>query len=100
MRSPHCPTKTPNSSILALLHARAGRLDVAQQDLLAALRNDPDNRRARVNLGQIHLLLAAQAWQRALDGDARSGSDPDPALRRRLDALRDLLTPAPPAAGR
>ena len=76
---------------LALLHARAGRLPQALQALQTALRNDPDHRAARVNLGQVHLLLAEQAWREATAADG----PPDAALRRRLQALQALLAPAP-----
>ena len=50
---------------IALLHARAGRLEPARQALETALRNDPTHRAARTNLGQVHLLLAVQAWELA-----------------------------------
>ncbi len=83
---------------LALLHARAGRLEAARTDLMTALRNDPDHREARINLGRVHLALAEQAWRQALESDARAGVAPDPALRQRLDAVRaivDATTTAP-----
>lgn len=82
---------------LALLHARAGRLEPARQALQSALLNDPRHRAARVNLGQVHLLLAAQAWEQA------AATQPsDLALQRKLQALRTLLASealAGPAAG-
>lgn len=71
---------------LALLHARAGRLESALQALQSALLNDPKHRAARVNLGQVHLLLAAQAWEQAA-----AGSPQDLALQRKLQALRTFL---------
>jgi Flp pilus assembly protein TadD len=71
---------------LALLHARAGRLDQARVSLQHALLNDPHHHAARVNLGQIHLWLAAQAWEQAA-----SAPPADAALRRKLQALRALL---------
>ncbi|MDE2566364.1 MAG: tetratricopeptide repeat protein [Burkholderiales bacterium] len=71
---------------IAVLDARAGRLEQAQHALLTALRNDPAYRRARANLGQVHLMLAVQAWQAAAaEGPA------DPALQRKLEATRGLL---------
>lgn len=71
---------------LALLHARAGRLEQARQALETALRNDPGHRAARANLGEVHLMLAVQAWEQA----AASGPL-DPPLMRKLDASRALL---------
>ena len=71
---------------IALLLVRAGRLEQARQALETALRNDPGHRTARANLGEVHLMLAVQAWeQAALLGplDAR--------LKRRLDAARALV---------
>lgn len=75
---------------IALLHARGGRLTEARQALEAALRNDPSHRTARTNLGQIHLMLAVQAWEQA-------GTDgvPDAALQRKLDGARALLAVVP-----
>lgn len=69
---------------IALLHARAGQLGLARQALDAALRNDPGHRTARINLGQVHLMLAVQAWEQA-------AAPADAALLRRLDAARALL---------
>lgn len=73
---------------IALLHARAGRLEQARQALETALRNDPSHRLSRTNLGQVHLMLAAQAWEQA----AATGPL-EPALRRRLEAVRALIQP-------
>ena len=71
---------------IALLQTRAGQLEPARQSLQAALRNDPAHRAARVNLGQVHLMLAAQAWTQA------SAATPgDSALLQRLQAVRALL---------
>ena len=74
---------------IALLHARAGRLEPARQALETALRNDPTHRAARTNLGQVHLLLAVQAWELAA-----SEGPLDTALLRRLQAVRALLAGA------
>lgn len=74
---------------MALLHARAGRLDDARQALQAALRADPSHRASRANLGQVYLMLAVQAWELAA-----SASPADSALSRRLAAARSLLAPS------
>lgn len=71
---------------IALLQVRAGRLELARQALEVALRNDPGHRAARANLGEVHLMLAVQAWEQA----AASGPL-DARLMRRLDAARALL---------
>jgi Flp pilus assembly protein TadD len=71
---------------IALLHARAGRAEAARQALETALRNDPSHRTARINLGQVHLMLAAQSWELAA-----SAAPLEPALRQRLEAVRALL---------
>jgi tetratricopeptide (TPR) repeat protein len=73
---------------LALLHARAGRLSEALAALQTALRNDPSHRLARINLGQVHLMLAAQAWEQAA-----ATAPLEPELRQRLEAVRVLLRP-------
>jgi Flp pilus assembly protein TadD len=70
---------------LALLQVRSGELEPARQSLEAALRNDPAHRLARVNLAEVHLLLAVHHWQ------AAAASAPlEPALQRRLEAARAL----------
>jgi Flp pilus assembly protein TadD len=74
---------------IALLHARAGRLELARQALEVALRNNPGHRTARANLGMVHLMLAVQAWE-----SAAAGTNADPALQRRLEGGRALLAPA------
>ncbi len=82
---------------LALLHVRGGRLELARQALEAALRNDPGHRAARANLGEVHLMLAVQAWEQAA-----AGGPIDPRLMRKLDAARALVAAgaAPSAAAR
>jgi len=71
---------------VALLHARAGRAELARVTLEAALRADPSHRLARTNLGHVHLMLAVQAWEKA----ATLGTlDPD--VQRRLEVARTLL---------
>jgi Flp pilus assembly protein TadD len=71
---------------IALLHARAGRLEPALQALEAALRNDPGHRTARTNLGQVHLMLAVRAWEQAA-----AAGPLDPPLQHRLEGARALL---------
>lgn len=70
---------------MALLHARAGRLDAARQALETALRNDPGLSVARRNLGDIHLRLALQAWE-----TAAQALPADTALQRKLQVAREL----------
>ncbi|MCA3251341.1 MAG: tetratricopeptide repeat protein [Pseudomonadota bacterium] len=86
-RYPELPEPFNN---LALLHARAGRLEPARQALESALRNDPGHRTARANLGLVHLMLARQHWELLA-----AGGPVDPALARRLEGVRVLLSAAP-----
>ena len=71
---------------IALLQVRAGRLELARQALEGALRNDPGHRAARSNLGEVHLMLAVQAWSQVA-----SSGPLDPRLLRKLDAARALV---------
>ena len=71
---------------IALLQVRAGHLELARQALESALRNDPGHRAARANLGEVHLMLAVQAWQQAA-----SSAPLDARLQRKLDAARALV---------
>jgi len=73
---------------LGLLQARGGQLESALQSFQAALLADPVHRAARSNLGQVHLMLAVQAWERV----ASSGAV-DATLLRRLEGARALLLP-------
>jgi Flp pilus assembly protein TadD len=75
---------------VAVLQARAGRLELARLALEAALRNEPGHRAALANLGQVHLMLAVQAWELA----AAKGPL-DTQLLRRLEAARTLLACTP-----
>lgn len=75
---------------IALLEARAGRLEAARTALLAALRNDPELVVARRNLGEVELRLAVRQWEIAL-----AASPDDLVLQRKLAAARELLTPPP-----
>jgi tetratricopeptide (TPR) repeat protein len=71
---------------IALLQVRAGQLELARQALEAALRNDPSHRTARLNLGEVYLMLAVQAWERA----AASGAL-DSRTARKLESARALV---------
>lgn len=74
---------------IALLHARAGRLDAALGALQAALRADPAHRAARLNLAEVHLALAVRAWD-----EAAAAAPLDAVRQRRLQAVRALLSGA------
>jgi tetratricopeptide (TPR) repeat protein len=74
---------------IALLHARAGRLEAALAALQDALRAEPGHRTAKSNLGQVHLMIAIKTWELL----AQSGPI-EPALQRRLDAAKALLASA------
>jgi Tfp pilus assembly protein PilF len=74
---------------IALLHARAGRFEAARQALETALRNDPGYRAARLNLGDVLLRLALQAWE-----TAAAAEPPDTALQRKLRLARELIEPS------
>jgi tetratricopeptide (TPR) repeat protein len=78
----------PHNNI-ALLQVRAGRLELARQALETALRNDPDHRIARLNLGEVHLMLAVQAWEKAA-----AAGPLDARMARRLDSARSLVAAA------
>jgi tetratricopeptide (TPR) repeat protein len=71
---------------IALLHARAGRLDQALAALHGALRADPRHRASQLNLAEVHLALAVRAWDQAA---ASAPLEPD--RQRRLQAVRALL---------
>jgi tetratricopeptide (TPR) repeat protein len=74
---------------IALLQARAQRLDDARMALEAALRNDPAHRAALANLGQVYLMLAARTLQTlAAQGPIELQQ------QRQLDAVRALLLQA------
>lgn len=71
---------------IAVLQVRAGQLELARQALETALRNDPSHRTARANLGEVHLMLAVQAWEQAA-----AAGPLDTRLMRRLEAARSLV---------
>jgi tetratricopeptide (TPR) repeat protein len=85
---------------LAVLYAADGQLHRALVALQTALRNDPNHRAARENLGDVHLALAVQAWTAAQAGTKGD----DAGLRRKLQLAREIqaLPPRPattPPAG-
>jgi Flp pilus assembly protein TadD len=86
----HWPELPDPLNNIGLLHARAGRLDAAREALLAALRNEPTHRAARINLGHVHLMLAVRDWEQAA-----SAAPLEAALQRRLQAARALLGEGP-----
>jgi tetratricopeptide (TPR) repeat protein len=71
---------------IALLQARAGKLDEARAALETALRNDPSLRAARINLGDVYLRLAVRAWE-----TVAAEAPGDAGLQRRLRAAREIL---------
>ena len=71
---------------IALLHARAGDFDAARQALETALRNDPAYRPARMNLGDVLMRLALQAWE-----TAAAAAPADALLQRKLELARELV---------
>lgn len=75
---------------IGLLQARGGQLEAARQSLQAALLNDPSHRAARMNLGQVHLMLAVQAFEHVA-----SAGPADATLVRRLEGARALLAGPP-----
>lgn len=83
---------------IAALHARAGEWTQARQALETALRNDPGNRIARENLGDVYLQLAIGAWREAAVPERT-----EPALARKIRyasaiATQIAATPARPVA--
>ena len=71
---------------IALLQARAGRLDEARAALETALRNDPSLRAARSNLGDVYLRLAMRTWE-----SVAAEAPGDAGLQRRLRAAREII---------
>lgn len=71
---------------LAVLYARDGRMQDAEDSLNKALLARPDYGVALENLGDLHLSLALQAYQRAVRTPT-----PTAGARRKADALVPLL---------
>jgi tetratricopeptide (TPR) repeat protein len=80
---------------LAVLYAAQNELDKARLALEAAVRNNPQFGIALENLGDVHLRLAAQAYDRARSTDVTQSG---PA--RKLQLLQPLLNPPPPSGAR
>jgi tetratricopeptide (TPR) repeat protein len=79
---------------LAVIYARLQQYDKARQSLELAIRANPSYATAHENLGDIYARLASQAYDRALQLDAKSGS-----AKLKLAMVRELLaTPSRPAA--
>ena len=74
---------------LAALHAAAGDYGNARAELEEAIRLSPGYAPAHENLGDVHVMLAAQAYARALRLEPSS-----PSLPRKLALARQLPTPA------
>ena len=77
---------------LAVLYAGQGQYDKAREALENAIRTNPAYATAHENLGDVHLRLAAQAYEQALQlntGNAASG-----AAAAKLARLRALSAPA------
>lgn len=69
---------------LAVLHAGAGRYDLARSLLLRAIEVAPNYITAQENLGDLHLAMAADVYARALALDPNNA-----ALKAKLQAARD-----------
>ncbi len=71
---------------LAVLYARQGRIQEAMESLNKALQARPDYAAALENLGDLHLMQALQAYQRA----GRVPAAP-PSVMRKADTIAPLL---------
>ena len=78
---------------LAALHAAAGDYGKARAALEEAIRLRPDYAPAHENLGDVQLMLAAQAYARALRLEPSSED-----LPRKLALVRQFSIPAPAAS--
>ena len=78
---------------LAVIYAGQDQLDKARSALEMAIRINPAYATAHENLGDIYARLASQSYSRALQLQAGNA-----ALPPKLALLRQLLTPAVPAA--
>ena len=77
---------------LAVLYAGRGDYRAARDALDMAVRVKPDYATAYENLGDIHVLLASQAYEKALSLDGTNRS-----ARGKLSLARELAAYAPPA---
>lgn len=73
---------------LAVLYARTGRTQQALESLNKALLARPDYALALENLGDLHLSLALQAYQRAVRASETAAS-----AKRKADTITPLLKP-------
>jgi tetratricopeptide (TPR) repeat protein len=71
---------------LAVLYASQGKYDAARRELDLAVRAYPGYAIAYQNLGDIYAALAAQAYEHALQADAKSE-----VARKKLEQIRALL---------
>lgn len=80
---------------LAVLYARQGEFQTAEQALQSALNTDPNYATAHSNLSDIYKALASIAYNKALslDGGKQSGPSPENQLRQ-IEELRSYR-PAP-----
>jgi Flp pilus assembly protein TadD len=74
---------------LAVIHASRGEWHKARQALETALRVDPAYATAYMNLGDVYLHLAQQAYEQA------RGKISDATLERKLTLVRELLAARP-----
>ena len=82
---------------LAALHAAAGDYDKARLELEESIRLNPNYATAHENLGDVHALLAAQSYARALRLEPASATLPRKlALVRQLTAISSEPKAAPP----
>jgi len=77
---------------LAVLYAGQGQYDKARVTLEMAIRTNPSYATAHENLGDVHVRLASQAYNRALLLDSSNTSIP-PKLTLTLDVFKPQLTP-------
>ncbi len=74
---------------LAALHASAGDYERARIALEQALRANPDYAVAQENLGDVHAMLASQAYARAAKLDPGNST-----VRPKMALVRELFAPA------
>jgi tetratricopeptide (TPR) repeat protein len=74
---------------LAVLYAARGELERAREELALAIRTNPGFATAHENLGDVYAQLAAQAYDKAAQLDARNAQ-----ARAKLALARDITKPA------
>ncbi len=80
---------------LAVLYAGQNQLDKARTALEMAIRTNPSYSTAHENLGDIYAKLAGQAYNKALQLDAKNSA----ALNPKLALIRNLFAPGQTTAG-